>query len=209
MRGSRYALQLWLVACLAFWSGAAQASDLIIGSVMAVRGDVFRDEGANREPLVAKTPLHPSDVIVSGTGKARIGLNDGTIICIGENSRVQLAEYQSTANGLKTRLGLKAGVLRLLVNPWNTGGQFEVESEVALAAVRGTDWLIEVTPQQTSVAILRGTVAVSGRGAVTTAAVLLTTPGQGTDVRRGEPPTPVATWGAARLASTVARATFE
>jgi hypothetical protein len=39
--------------------------------------------------------------------------------------------------------------------------------------------------------------------------VLLAKSGQGTDVRRGEPPTAVTTWGAERFQATVARASFE
>jgi hypothetical protein len=207
-RSVRCGLWALLVMCLGPLA-AAQAGELIIGTVLAVRGDVFRDQGGNREPLAAKTPLHPADVIVSGAGKAKIGLNDGTVICVGENSRVQIAEYQSASNGLKTRLDLKWGVLRLLVIRSGAGGQFEVESETAVAAVRGTDWLVEVTPERTSVAVLQGMVAVSGRGANATAAVLLAKSGDGTDVRRGEPPTAVKTWGAERFAATVARASFE
>jgi hypothetical protein len=208
-RSVRHWLYALLVICLAPFGAAAPAGELIIGTVLAVRGDVFRDHGGNREPLAAKTPLHPADVIVSGAGKAKIGLNDGTVICVGENSRLQIAEYQSASNGLKTRLDLRWGVLRLLVNRSGAGGQFEVESETAVAAVRGTDWLIEVTPERTSVAVLQGAVAVSGRGGSAAAAVLLATPGQGTDVRRGAPPSAVTTWGTERFAATVARASFE
>jgi hypothetical protein len=212
MRHGRYA-RYGLCVLLAMWLGAvsaaAQAAEPIIGTVLAVRGEVFRDNGGNRALLAAKTPLYAADVIVSGAGKAKIGLNDGTVICVGENTRVHIAEYQSVSNGLKTRLDLNWGVLRLLVNRSGGGGQFEVESETAVAAVRGTDWLIEVTPERTSVAILQGTVAVAGRGASATAVVLLAKSGQGTDVRRGEPPTAVATWGTERFAATVARASFE
>lgn len=209
MRVSRYAVGLWLALLLVCGAGAARPDDLIIiGSVVALRGDVFRDDGGRREPLAAKALLHPSDVIVVAAGKAKIGLNDGTIISIGENSRLQIAQYQSVANGLKTRLDLKSGVLRVFVNRSTIGGQFEVESEIAVAAVRGTDWLVEAMPDRTSVALLQGSVAVASRGA-SAAPVLLAQPGQGTDVRRGEPPTPVATWGAERLAATIARASFD
>jgi hypothetical protein len=208
-RYARYGLCILLAMCLGPFAAVVQAGEPIIGTVLAVRGDVFRDNGGNRALLAAKTPLYPADVIVSGAGKAKIGLNDGTVICVGENTHVQIAQYQSASNGLKTRLDLNWGVLRLLVNRSGAGGQFEVESETAVAAVRGTDWLIEVTPERTSVAILQGAVAVSGRGAGATAAVLLATPGQGTDVRRGAPPSPVTTWGPERLTATVSRASFE
>jgi hypothetical protein len=189
-------------------AGAQSEDRVIVGTVAALRGAVFREAGTAREPLAAKAPIYPADVIVSGEGKAKIILNDGSIIAIGENSRLRIADYQSVANGLKTRLDLRGGVLRLLVNRLPNRGQFEVESETAVASVRGTDWLVEVTPERTSVAVLEGVVAVAGRGAAG-APVVLDGPGQGTDVRRGEAPTAAHPWGAARLAATIARASFE
>jgi hypothetical protein len=69
--------------------------------------------------------------------------------------------------------------------------------------------VIEATSEQTSVAVVTGVVAVSSHDANAQATVVLDAPGQGTDVRRGSAPTPVAQWGAQRFAATVARATFE
>ena len=198
-----------LAAVLLLWTDAASAADVIIGSVLAVRGEVWREDGATHEALTAREPLHPADTIVSGAGKAKISLNDGSIISIGENSRVSLAEYQSVSNGLRTRLRLLAGALRLLVNRITAGGQFEIETDTALAAVRGTDWLIEAVPDRTSVAILRGAVAVSGRGAFAQTTVVLDRPGQGVDIRPGAAPGAVTPWGAQRLADTLARATYD
>ncbi|HYM03633.1 MAG TPA: FecR domain-containing protein, partial [Stellaceae bacterium] len=118
-------------------------------------------------------------------------------------------DYQSAANGLKTQLGLLQGVLRFFVKRSIVGAQFEVDTETAVAAVRGTDWLMEATPDRTSVAVLQGVVAVSGRGAPAGAPALLEQPGQGIDVVRGEALKPVHPWSAERLATTLARATFD
>jgi hypothetical protein len=188
--------------------GAAQAGDVIVGAVAAVRGDVFREVGAARERLGPRAPIHRGDVIVTASGKARLDLNDGSIITVGENSRVRIADYQSIANRLRTRLDLGLGVLRLLVGRRLSGAQFEVDTETAVAAVRGTDWLVEASPGQTSVALVTGEVEVTARDAPSPATVRLEKPGQGTDVRRGVPPA-VTSWGAARFAATLARATFE
>lgn len=210
MRGSRICAAGALVGgMLIFWTGAAFASDVIVGSVLAVRGAVFWDTGGGQQPLTANTPVHLGDVIVSTTGKAKIALDDGTIISVGENSRLRVAEYDSTSNNFRTRVSLIAGVLRLLVAKVTAAGKFEVESETAIAAVRGTDWVIEETLEQTSVALVSGVVAVSNRDGQAQTTVVLDTPGQGTDVRRGSAPTAVAHWGAQRFTSTVARATFD
>lgn len=190
-------------------SVAAFASDVVVGSVLAVRGAVFRDSGESQQPLMANAPINLGDTIVSTTGKAKIALNDGTIISVGENSRVRVADFESPTNNAKTRVSLISGALRLLVNKIPSPGKFEVETETAIAAVRGTDWVIEVTHDQTSVALLSGVVAVSGRDPAAQSTVELFLAGQGTDVRRGAAPTPVVNWGTQRFTNTVARATFE
>src|SRR6185437_2621975 len=176
------------LVCLAMlWATESRAAEIIIGSVLAVRGEVFRGDDAKQLPLAAKAPVHLGDTIVSGAGKAKIGLNDGTIISVGENTRIRLTMYQSTSNNLTTRLNVWAGVLRLLVARVASGGHFEIESETAIAAVRGTDWLMDVTTDTTGVAIITGAVTVSSKGQPGSS-VVLDTPGHGTDVARGAAP---------------------
>lgn len=198
-----------VVGMMMFGTGAAFASDVIVGSVLAARGAVFWDAGGGQQPLTANTPVHLGDTIISTAGKAKIALEDGTIISVGENSRVRIADYESASSGVKTRASLISGVLRLLVAKVTPAGKFEVETETAVAAVRGTDWVIEATPEQTSVALVSGAVAVSSREGQAPTTVVLNAPGQGTDVRRGSAPTPVAQWGAQRFANTLGRATFD
>jgi hypothetical protein len=204
--GPRFAA-IGLVCAGLLWAQAALAAETIVGSVLAVRGEVFRDE-AKQSPLAAKAPVYLGDTIVSGAGKAKIGLNDGTVISVGENTRVRLAMYQSTSNGFTTRLHAWTGALRLLVARVTSGGHFEIETETAIAAVRGTDWLMDVTENMTGVAIISGVVAVSSPGKPETS-VVLDTPGHGTDVARGAAPTTPHPWAAPRFAKLLERASFE
>ena len=189
------------------WATHSPAAEVIIGSVLAVRGEVSRGDGAKQSPLEAKAPVYLGDTIVSGAGKAKIGLNDGTVISVGENTRLRLSMYQSVSNSFTTRLNVVAGALRLLVARISTGGHFEIETETAIAAVRGTDWLMDVAADMTAVAIITGAVTVSSKGKP--GMVVLDTPGHGTDVARGEAPTNPHAWGAQRLAKALERATFE
>ena len=197
------------VACgIALWASASLGADVIVGSALATRGEVFRADAARQYPLAAKEPVYLGDTIVTRTGKANISLNDGTLLSVGENTRLRLSTYQSASNDLTTRLGLLGGVLRLFVARVTAGGHFEVESETAIAAVRGTDWMMSVTPDQTGVALVSGVVAVSGRNRAE-APVMLDTPGQGTDVMRGEPPHPPHPWSAQRFSTMLERCNFE
>ena len=205
--GSRVAAAC-LVCAAMLWAAQSLAAEVIIGSVLAVRGEVFRGDDAKQSPLAAKAPVYLGDTIVSVAGKAKIGLNDGTVISVGENTRLRLSMYQSTSNNLTTRLNVLAGALRLLVARVTSGGHFEIESETAIAAVRGTDWLMDVTADMTGVAIITGAVVVSSTSQPGKT-VVLDTPGHGTDVARGAAPTMPHAWGAQRFAKALERASFE
>jgi hypothetical protein len=196
-----------LTAALLLQANATFAAELTVGTVIGVRGDVFNEAGGNRQHLVLREPVHLEDTLVADAGKAKILLNDGSIISLGEHSRLALRQYQGIANGRRTILHLFNGVLRMFVNRATAGGAFEVETETAVAAVRGTDWLMEAVPEKTSVAIISGIVAVTGRAGG--AAALLQRPGDGVDVPSGKPPEAVHRWGQQRFQSLLARASFE
>ena len=198
----------WCFALALFASGCALAEDAVVGSVLGVRGDVFVEADGSLQPLRANAAVRSGDAIVSDRGKAKIALHDGSVISVGEHARVWIRRYEHKAGNVKAQLALVSGALRLLVAKVAPDGNFEVESETAVAAVRGTEWLMEATPEQTSVALMSGSVAVSARGR-RDATVVLQSAGEGTDVRRGAAPTPPVTWGARRFADVLARATFD
>jgi hypothetical protein len=177
---------------------------VVVGQLTGVRGEVFRESAGRRDAARVGMPVHQNDSLASYSGKARVQLNDGTIISLGESSRLDLRHYRRADNDFTVELGASAGVFRLLVNRLIPGG-FRVETETAVASVRGTEWVMQASGETTAVAVLEGSVGVAARDG--TAVVLQ--PGQGTDVRRGAAPTPPNTWGAARLADTVARASFD
>ncbi|MET0682389.1 MAG: FecR family protein [Casimicrobiaceae bacterium] len=191
------------------WVATARAADAVIGSVLAVRGSVFADSGAGSQALTTNAPLHRGDTVVSSAGKVKIALHDGSIISVAENTRLRLADHENTPGSVKARIKLISGALRLFVARITPTGTFEIETETAIAAVRGTDWVIEATPERTAVAVLRGVVAVTGRAAQAPATVMLRSPGHGTDVRVGSAPTPAKPWGASRLADLLARVAFD
>jgi hypothetical protein len=207
MGRSRAILLVFFVLLLAAPPAGAQSPP--IGRVLAVKGGVFHERGASRTAAASGTLLQVGDFLVSSDGRAKIQLNDGSILSIGENTRMRIGDYQGSANNFTTRLRIDVGTLRALYNKTISEGRFEVETETAVAAVRGTDWLVEVTPGRTSVALLEGEVTVSGKGSAAGVTVVLRSPGEGTDVNRDAGPTPVGRWGAARFDSLRTRATYD
>jgi hypothetical protein len=203
----RFVVEVVAAVALAGAGRRVLAAGAIVGRVLAVRGEVFVDSGAAPQRLVDESPVHGGDTIVTRAGKAKIALADGSVVSIGENTRWRVGELEGKGASTRLRTNLLIGVLRPIIDKARPPGGFEVETETAIAAVRGTDWVIEATPERTSVAVLRGAVAVTGR-AQPGQTVVLRSPGQGTDVNRGAAPTPPVPWGIKRLADTIARATF-
>ena len=207
MRACDAAWAWWLALALSA-SGHALADEPVVGSVLAVRGEVFVESDGSLQPLRSGAAVRLGDAIASDNGKAKIALRDGSVISVGEHARVWIRRYDQQQGAVKARLSLASGALRLLVPNVGPEGSFEVESETAVAAVHGTEWVMEATPGQTSVALVNGTVVVSSRERADSR-VVLGASGEGTDVRRASPLSPPVIWDARRLADVLGRATFD
>jgi hypothetical protein len=150
--------------------------------------------------------LAAEDGIRTGTdAKVLLDCRGGLQLAIGPGSEVRLARYLAAADGsrLEVALGMAFGLMRLITGEPRPGRSIEVETRVAVASVRSTEWVIEAVPAATSVLSVHGRVEVRGSG--TTVAL---DPGQGTEVMRGQPPTPSHIWGEARRARVLALTTL-
>ncbi|MBX4924812.1 FecR domain-containing protein [Rhizobium binae] len=82
----------------------------------------------------------------------------------------------------------------------HTGG-FQVVTPQAIAAVRGTQWAVDVAGGKTSVLVVRGSVAVRR----TAGEPVVLSPGEGVDVTSSTEPLVVRRWPAPRVAALLAR----
>jgi ferric-dicitrate binding protein FerR (iron transport regulator) len=80
--------------------------------------------------------------------------------------------------------------------------RFQVATPLAIAAVRGTKWAVDVAAGKTSVFVVRGSVMVQ-RPAAGSGVVLGS--GDGVDVEPGTGPLTVKRWPAARVSALLAR----
>src|SRR5258705_13939409 len=91
---------------------------------------------------------------------------------------------------------LDEGARLIELDPAGGAKSFQILTPHAIAAVRGTQWAMEVTPRQTSTLVIAGSVAVAHPGEKTG---VLVGPGQGVDVAQDQAPLTVRVWGAARV----------
>ena len=183
-------------------AGASETSEPV-GRVAVVTGLVTALDEVESRVLAAGDPIHRSDRVITAGGVVSIEFLDGSVVTIGADSIVIVAEYAvgEGESDLGRTLSLILGALRAVVAGDGAPPVFEVETRAAVAAARSTEWAMEVDREDhTAVLGIVGEVAVTGAG---TTVVL--GPGFGTDIDPGEAPTPATEWGAGRVARLLAR----
>lgn len=145
MKSTCVALVIVAGAALAI-PAAAQDS---IGVVTAITGTATLSRGAQAaQPIRFRDRLQWRDVIETQKGASARALVLGkTSVTVRELSRVELRE-EALADGRRQTLDILAGKIRAVVERslMDKGEQVEVRSPNAVAAVRGTDVVVEVIP---------------------------------------------------------------
>lgn len=135
---------------------------------------------------------------VGGTSRHVLRCRNGVTIIVEQGARYTLMDRNGDNAADGVRLRRKA----LLLDVPRGGSGFVVVTPQAIAAVRGTEWAVDVQGARTSVLVLEGNVAV--QRPASGAAVSLG-PGQGVDVDRSTAPLVVRRWPAARVSALLAR----
>ena len=214
MRKNTLKVMWWSVAtmvsiCLGSGTVLAQQRESI-GQVAALQGQATVQHAGSTQamPLSGQSPVYREDIIQTlAASKIKLVLIDGTELSLGEGSTMTLSKFvyapqQQTHQGI---ISMARGVFRAVTQKVLPQTTFEVRTATAVAAVRGTQWLGEVTPEATAITVIAGEVAVVHADASIGGAVVLT-PGQGTDVQGKHPPTAPKTWAKERV-SKLLRAT--
>lgn len=197
----------WWLSVLALvgtllWSVTVLAQESI-GQVAVLQGQatVQRAGGAQTMPLSVQSPVYRDDTIQTlPASKIKLWLTDGTELTLGERGRMTLSEFvfapqRNTHRGV---VSIAQGIFRAVTRKVLPQTAFEVRTATAVAAVRGTQWLGEVTPDTTAIVVLEGEVSVVHADARVRGTVVLT-PGLGTDVQGQSPPTAPRTWAEQRV----------
>lgn len=142
-----------------------QSSAAVIGGI-AGQVRVYGPDGKDKLITSRDTPFELANIQrieTSPSSRARIVFNDGTELNLSEGSdfRLQPADEKTKAPGF---FELAMGRVRALVKKTlNTGYSFEVRSRDAVMGVRGTEFIVEVTRDRTSLCTFTGVVEVQSR----------------------------------------------
>ena len=105
--------------------------------------------------------LFDGDSIKTGAGSAVIALVDGSNLSLKENTQIQISRVAPNAAGQVTVISALMGKLKAAVAKRNEGAGFEVKSPTAVAAVKGTVFIVDLSAGDMSVSVIEGLVALS------------------------------------------------
>ena len=117
----------------------------------------------------------------------------------------QGARYQplyKKGDPLPVGIRLNEGALLIEYHPATPHEKFQILTPLAIAAVRGTKWAMEVVPARTSTLVLAGAVAVTNRRLKQ---FVVLNEGQGVDITPTDTSVVQKTWGEARVRALLSR----
>jgi ferric-dicitrate binding protein FerR (iron transport regulator) len=163
----------------------------IVAAAVLLSGAVSAGAQTSACVLVPDAQNPPEKILRCGDGLVVRPAHDTTYHSVDQNGTQQPNELQ-----------LDAGALMIEFHPSNGHPTFQIRTPYAIAAVRGTKWVVEVGSGKTSTFVIAGYVAVSRPRGEQTVLVRAT---QGVDVSPGSGPIVVQQWAASRVRALLAR----
>lgn len=149
-----------MMAALLLVPAALPASAQPAGEVLAAKGECFVDSGGKRSPLKVGDAVQVGDTVdVPDGAKLKLRMVDGSVLSAASGTRVTIESY--VAEPRDAKLSLASGLLRAVVSKAGQPSRFEVDTATGVAAVRSTDWFIQVENEATQVGVLDGTVSLA------------------------------------------------
>ncbi|HYM72339.1 MAG TPA: FecR family protein [Stellaceae bacterium] len=180
-------------------------ADAAAGSVVGVHGQCVVERQGRSTPLKLGDAVAVSDTVtVPADGKLKLRMSDGSVISLASGTRMTVAAYRTDAGGHResAELTLAQGLLRAVVAPVDHPAKFEVSTAVGTAAVRSTDWFIEIQPNGAQVGVLTGTVSLTS--AATGRSVTIPTR-WGARLEAGRDPVMARVWAPAEFQAVITR----
>ncbi len=167
------------------------AAILVATAFIGLPGSKFALAASGACALVAN-PSDPSEKILQCGQRLTVHPAHGT----------SYRPIYKTGRQLPAAIRLDSGALLIEFHPDSQQNEFQILTPLAIAAVRGTKWAMEVSPKRTSTLVLQGAVAVTSRRLNQ---YVVLTEGQGVDISEGDTTLTQKQWGEARVRALLSR----
>ncbi len=113
-------------------------------------------------------PLYEGDTLLTRGGSfMEVTFDDATIVRLDSNSQMKLAELKRQGSVAKTIFNLAKGKFFAIVDKLkNPESKFEVHTRMAIAAVKGTELVVQADNDSALLGVTKGEVKFSGKGSV-------------------------------------------
>lgn len=148
---------LLAAACALCFTSCAKEPTVLSGIVTSLAGDVT----VNGTQATLGIAVHADDVVVTGNKSfAVIQVAETAVITVKENSRFKLNSASRDGQGKDSIdcFASKGGIFNKIVKQ---GSDYRIATPTAVAAVRGTSFLVEVEPAGTNITVFNGVVSVT------------------------------------------------
>lgn len=149
----------YLLAALVVLSATLSAADVAATLIrVSGKGHVLLPGGASGE-FRSGIMLKPgSRIVTEETGLAALLMGDGSRVNLGPNTDLLLAVSSQEGEARSTVFQLFKGLFRASVEKLTLGSVFQVKTDDAVAAVKGTEFEVEVGEEGTDARVKEGTV---------------------------------------------------
>ena len=168
--------------------GAATAVALVFAAAIAASGSAHAAGACALIP----DPHTPSEQI----------LQCGDVLKVRAAEGARYRPLYKKGDPLPVGIRLDSGALLIEFHPARPQEKFQILTPLAIAAVRGTKWAMEVVPARTSTLVLSGAVAVTNRRLNQ---FVVLTEGQGVDITPADTSMVQKRWGEARVRALLSR----
>jgi hypothetical protein len=182
-----------IVSIFAGLSGEIAAATPV-GQVTRISGACTAETDGRKRTLEVSSTIELLDIVTTGSGaRLVLEMDDGTVLTLGENAKLEIDEFVFNQPGGAARLRLHlAGAFRFI-----SGGIGKskdsvtvINTRIPVLGVRGTDFWAGPLDGKYGVLLFNGVVDVMNSGV----SAHLHAPGEGTNVVEGEPPGAVTLW---------------
>lgn len=184
-----------LLAAFILLAGASVCTPLgaqYSGEFNGITGIVYVEKNGSDEwfPALKGMPVESGDrVRTEAQSSCELAIDDGSYLFVGEKTEATVDHLDAAGDRLETRISLWVGKLIARVEKLRNT-KMTVKTPVSVASVRGTEFAVDASADETSVGVFEGQVQVSKAGAdeAGDGGGILVQPDQQTTVASGQEP---------------------
>ena len=172
---SMLAVLLAAVECGRKDDGSAKAPPEDIKTIVShVSGQAELEREGSKQALTEGTLLKASDVIhTSENSSVDLAMKGFGIVKIGAKSQVEISELIHSKQGERAALSVKRGDVASILSRQNKESTYRIETPTAVAAVRGTSFVVSVHEAVSRISVMDGSIAVSKAGAASSEEIIV------------------------------------